>query len=85
VGYFYFRQRWYPGAVDRFRTLLTQDPAFTGRDAIYFYLGESLLKVRRPAEALPYYEKIVEEFTMSTYLPEAKKRIGELKAQVAAK
>ena len=85
VGYFYFRQRWYPGAVDRFRTLLTQDPAFTGRDAIYFYLGESLLKVRRPAEALPYYEKLVEEFTMSTYLPEAKKRIGELKAQVAAK
>ena len=25
VGYFYFRQRWYPGAIDRFKTLLKED------------------------------------------------------------
>jgi outer membrane protein assembly factor BamD len=79
VGYFYYKNRWYPGAVDRFRTLLKDDPGFTGRDAIYFYMGEALIKVRRPAEALPYYEKLVEEFTMSEYLVDAKKRITELK------
>ena len=50
VGYFYYRQRWYPGAVDRFKALLKQDPEFTNRDAVYFYLGESLVKgePRRP-------------------------------------
>lgn len=85
VGYFYFRQRWYPGAVDRFKALLTSDPGYTGRDAVYFYLAESLVKLKREAEALPYLEKLVQEFESSEYLAEAQKRIGELKAQTAIK
>jgi outer membrane protein assembly factor BamD len=85
VGFFYYRQRWYPGALDRFKTLLKQDPDFTKRDAVYFYLGESLLKVKRPAEALPYYEKLVEEFMQSDYLEDSRKRIDELRAQADAK
>jgi len=81
VGYFYYRQKWYPGAVDRFKDLLKQDPGFTNRDAVYFYLGEALLKARRPAEALPYYEMLVQEFQESEYLPDATKRVAELKSQ----
>ena len=85
VGYFYFRQRWYPGAEDRFKSVLKDDPQFTGRDAVYFYLAESLIKLNRGAEALPYYEKLVEEFERSEHLPEAHKRITELKAAAQAK
>jgi outer membrane protein assembly factor BamD len=85
VGHFYYRQRWYPGAVDRFKTLLKQDPEYTGRDAVYFYLGESLVKTRHQAEALPYYERLVQEFQMSEYLDDARKRITELKAEVDTK
>jgi outer membrane protein assembly factor BamD len=80
VGYFYYRQRWYPGAVDRFKAVLKQDPEFTNRDAVYFYLGEALFKANQRAEALPYFEKLVEEFEQSEYLPDATKRIAELKA-----
>jgi outer membrane protein assembly factor BamD len=80
VGFFYFRQRWYPGAVDRFRALLKQDPEFTNRDAVYFYLAESLVKANQKAEALPYYQKLIEEFQQSEYLANANKRIAELKA-----
>jgi outer membrane protein assembly factor BamD len=83
VGFFYYRQRWYPGAVDRFKAVLMQDPEFTNRDAVYFYLGEALVKGRQPAEALPYYERLIEEFQQSEYLPEANKRIAELKTPVA--
>ena len=83
VGFFYFRQRWYPGAIDRFQSVLKQDPAYTGRDAVYFYLGESLFKADKKAEALPVYEKLVQEFETSSYLPEAQKRITELKADLA--
>jgi outer membrane protein assembly factor BamD len=80
VGYFYYRQqRWYPGAIDRFRGVLKDDPGYTHRDAVYFYLGESLVKIQREAEALPYFEKLVQEFERSEYLPEAQKRIAELK------
>jgi outer membrane protein assembly factor BamD len=85
VGYFYFRQRWYPGAVDRLHDLVIQDPAFTGRDAVYFYLAESLVKLKREAEALPYLERLVKEFERSEYLADAQKRIGELKAQAQIK
>lgn len=83
VGFFYFRSRWYPGAVDRFKTLLKNDPDYSGRDAVYYYLAESLVKMKQQAEALPYYEQLVKEFERSEYLEDAKKRITELKADTA--
>ena len=85
VGFFYFRQRWYPGAIDRFKDLLKSDPQYTARDAVYFYLAESLVKVKLQAEALPYLERLLEEFEHSEYLEEAQRRITELKAQAQAK
>jgi outer membrane protein assembly factor BamD len=85
VGRFYYRQRWYPGAIDRFQSLLKQDPAFSNRDAVYYYLGESLLKIERAAEALPYFERLIEEFERSEYLEDARQRVDLLKAQAQAK
>ncbi|MEQ1912525.1 MAG: outer membrane protein assembly factor BamD [Vicinamibacterales bacterium] len=79
VGRFYFRIHWYPGAIDRLTALIKEDPTFTARDGVYFFLGESLIKVSRPAEALPLYEKLITEFDQSEYLVEAKKRLDELK------
>ena len=55
VGYFYFRQRWYPGAIDRFKTLLKEDSRYSGRDAVYFYLAEALVKMKQEAEAFPVF------------------------------
>lgn len=79
VGRFYYRIHWYPGAIDRLTSVMKDDPTFTARDGVYFYLGESLVKVSRQAEALPLFEKLVTEFDSSQYLEEAKKRIDELK------
>ena len=81
VGYFYYRQKWYPGAIDRFKSVLHDDPAFTNRDSVYFYLADSLVKVQKGAEALPYLERLVEEFEKSEHLVMAQKMIGDLKAQ----
>jgi outer membrane protein assembly factor BamD len=85
VGFFYFRQRWYPGAIDRFKDLLKNDPDYTGRDAVYFHLAESLVRVKLEAEALPYLEKLIDEFEKSEYLEQAQRRATELKAAAAAK
>jgi outer membrane protein assembly factor BamD len=82
VGRTYYRMKWYPGAIDRFREVLKNDPEFTRRDAVYFHLAESLIRNNKetgPAEALPYYERLVEEFEQSEYLEDAKKRVAELK------
>jgi outer membrane protein assembly factor BamD len=79
VGLFYYRSRWYPGAIDRFKAILKSDPQYTGRDAVYFYLAESLYRNNLKPEALPYYERLVKEFDQSVYLEESRKRIAELK------
>jgi outer membrane protein assembly factor BamD len=79
VGEQYFRIRWYPGAIDRFKSLLARDPEYAKRDAVYFYLAEALHANRLDAEALPYYDKLIQEFEKSDYLAKAQKRLAELK------
>jgi outer membrane protein assembly factor BamD len=85
VGIHYFRQRWYPGAIDRFKVLLERDPGYSSRDAVYFYLAESYERIQRPAEALPYYDRLVKEFEKSEYLPEAQKRMEAIQSTLAKK
>jgi len=81
VGLYYFRVRWYPGAIDRFKEVLKADPSYPERDAVYFYLAESLLKTDKKAEALPYFDRLVKEFDQSMYLMDARKRLEALSAQ----
>ena len=85
VGYFYYRQKWYLGAIARFKSVLKDDPEFTNRDSVYFYLADSLVKVKKEAEALPYLERLVQEFEKSEHLILAQKLITELKTQVLSK
>ena len=86
VGYFYYRSmKWYPGAIERFVGLLKDDPDYTHRDAVYFHLAQSLIKIGKPAEALPYLDRLVAEFEQSEYLEEAKVQMATLKAEMAKK
>ena len=78
VGYFYYRFKLYGGAASRFLELIAADPQYTHRDAVFFYLAESLLVMGRPVEALPFFDRIVKEFLKSEYLEKAKKRVAEL-------
>ena len=81
VGLYYYRARWYPGAIDRFREVLKQDPNYPERDAVYYYLAESLLKTDKKAEAVPYYDRLVKEFERSEYLVDARKKLETLAPQ----
>jgi outer membrane protein assembly factor BamD len=78
VGLYYFRSRWYPGAIERFTGVLSHDPGFTNRDGVYFHLAESLARMGRDAEALPYYQRVLDEFAESEYLDRARQRVTEL-------
>ena len=80
VGLFYVRVKWCPGAVDRFDNLLKTDPQYTNRDGAYYYMAECYMLNKQNALALPYYDRLVKEFTSSDYLERAKKRIAEIKA-----
>lgn len=85
VGFYYYRAKYYPGAIDRFKEVLKADPEFTSRDAVYYHLGESLLRQNQEAskaEALPYFERLLKEFSQSSYLESARRRVEELKGAV---
>jgi outer membrane assembly lipoprotein YfiO len=84
VGFHYFRVRWCPGAIPRFRGLLKDDPGFTGKDGVYFYLAECLSRTDKQAgraEAIPLLERLLAEYGQSELAEDAKKRLDELKAQ----
>jgi outer membrane protein assembly factor BamD len=83
VGLYYFRIRAYAGAVARFKEVLTEDPSYSRRDEVYFYLAETLSKgnVAAKAEAMTYYDRLVKEFQVSEHLEAAQKRLAELKTQ----
>jgi outer membrane protein assembly factor BamD len=84
VGLFYYRVKWYPGAIDRYKALLNTDPGYTRRDAVYFYLGECLMMMGRPAEALVYYDRLTKEFVESEHLEDAKKQMAAIEAAKTA-
>jgi outer membrane protein assembly factor BamD len=88
VGLHYYRSKWLVGAISRFQEVLKDDPSYTHRDDVYFYLGEAFLKgstgggergVAARAEAVTYYDRLVKEFEVSEHLEDAKKRLAELK------
>jgi outer membrane protein assembly factor BamD len=86
IAYFYLRtQKFPPAAIDRFSAILKQDPQYTRRDGVYYYLAQSLLKIGRPAEALPYLDRLIAEFEQSEYLEDARKLAASLKAELSKK
>src|SRR5215208_3045938 len=51
VAYFYLKTgKFPPAAIERFSSILKEDPEYTRRDAVYYYLAQALLKSQRPAE-----------------------------------
>ena len=84
VAEHYYRIKWYPGAIGRLQPLIKTDPEFTGRDKAYYLLAASYEKVKQPAQALPMYERIVNEFERSDYLELARRRIADLKSTLPA-
>ena len=82
VGRFYYRIRNYLGAMDRFREILDDDPGYTRRDVVYYYLADSLAINGFDNEALPMFERLVSEFPDSEYVSEATQQITSLKTEL---
>ena len=79
AGMVYFRGQWYPGAIARFSTILRDDPGYTRKDEVYFYLGDALLRAGAGPQALPLFERLVAEYPKSKYLKDTQKRLAVLK------
>jgi outer membrane protein assembly factor BamD len=86
VAVFYLKtQKFPPAAIDRFTAILKEDPEYSRRDGVYFYLAQALIKMNRSAEAVANLDRLVVEFEQSEFLEQAKKLIDTLKADPAKK
>ena len=84
VANFYRSIRNYVAAEDRYRSILKTDPEYTRKDSLYFYLAETLERYGIPEkkrEALPFYERLLNEYEQSEHLEEARRRIDRLKLE----
>ena len=59
--------------------MLRDNPEFSKRDGVYFYLAESLARADKKAEAVAYLERLLAEFEQSGFTADTKKRLVELK------
>ena len=85
VGLFYLRSRMsIPGALDRFNSILKEDPQYSRRDAVYYQMAQALVSIGQPAAAIPYLDRLLNEFEQSEYLEQAKEQLAGLKAQMDA-
>jgi outer membrane protein assembly factor BamD (BamD/ComL family) len=81
VAELYMRINNWRGAVVRLQGVLKDDPNYTNRDAVYYDLAEIYFKTDNKAQALPWYQKLVDEFTQSEYLEKTQERLKELQAK----
>ncbi|MCY4659877.1 MAG: outer membrane protein assembly factor BamD [Acidobacteria bacterium] len=82
VGRFYYRNKYYPGAIDRFREILDDDPGYSRRDQIYYHLASSLAASDRGREALPMFERLVAEYPSTEFLEDATEQIAALRTSM---
>ena len=82
VGRFYYRNKYYPGAIGRFREILDDDPGYTRRDQIYFHLASSLAASDREREALPMFERLVAEYPETEFREDATEQIAVLRTSM---
>ena len=85
VGNTYQRIRLFSAAEERYRYVLKNDPEYTRKDELYFRLAETLEKSGIPEkkrEALPLYERLLNEYEQSEHLEEARRRVDRLKLEL---
>ncbi|MGH9343207.1 MAG: outer membrane protein assembly factor BamD [Terriglobia bacterium] len=78
IAMFYYEHRAYPAAESRFEAIANQYPNFSKGDDVFWYLGQSLAEIRKPRQAVPYYDRLIMEFPLSPRVPDAKEQLASL-------
>lgn len=80
----YHDRRGYRAAISRLSQIMNDYPAYSGMDAVYFYLGDSYFMMKLYDQAVPYFTKVVTDFSGRKLAKTATKRLAELERLKAA-
>lgn len=80
VGMLYFRIHGYVGAIGRFSALINDDPQYSKRDELFYYMAEVCAKSPAlNAQAVSYYERVISDYPKSKFAKRAKRRLEQMK------
>lgn len=81
---FYVQKGSNPAAANRLQGLVDQYPLYSAADEAMWLLGGSYDKMgaRFKAQSVKSYQRLVKDYPLSSYVDPAKKRLGELEAEV---
>ncbi len=80
VGFFNYRFRLFPAAIQRFRTVLEEYPETEGQDRVLFHLGLAELKMQDWGGAYDAFERLRDDFPDSPFvakIPQVRPDTGE--------
>ena len=84
VGEYYYRNEWWPGAIDRFKTISESDPQYTRRESVYFYLADAYFNNGDLQDALPVFQQLLREFPQSVFLVDIQMAIADIENRLAS-
>lgn len=79
VGLLYYRIHGLIGALGRFQGLLVDDPNYSKRDQVYYYLALTCAKMNLGPQGMLYYQKLIDEYPKSRFAKRAKKNLAVLR------
>jgi outer membrane protein assembly factor BamD len=86
VGYFYQRTREYcRAAISRYEGVLQEFPDYGGLDEVLYRLSECLGTEGRAPEALPYLNRLIEQYPQSEFAASAKDLMASLASVTPAR
>ena len=84
VGRYYHRNKWWPGAIKRLGTVLDSNPEFTGRELVYFYLADAFSNSGQLEEALPMFQRLLDEFPNTEFGEDATAAVADIETRLEA-
>jgi outer membrane protein assembly factor BamD len=80
----YHNRRAYQAAIGRLTEVMNLYPDYSGLDKVYFYLADSYFMSKKYDQALPYFAKVVTDYSGNKLAKAATKRLEELEKLKAA-
>jgi hypothetical protein len=72
----------WPASRSRYQEIVDRYPNFSQSDNALWYLGQSLERMKKANEAIPYYARILTDHPLGEYVEEAKERLTAMKQPI---
>lgn len=80
----YYKRRGYMAAISRLTEIMNQYPGYSQMDQVYFYLGDSYFMIRQYDQAVPFFTKVVSDYSGRKLAKTATERLAEVEKRKAA-